>query len=606
MHMYVKTVAKLREFMHMTEPHQELYIDIETYANGQFENATALDTRTAVIRLITVGVSDGMVATFDLLDGTLTAPVIDFLRGKVLIGHNLAYDLACLYRYGLDLAKIPAVRDTFLGSQVLTAGLNVSHSLGECVSRYLERSMDKSQGASDWSFPDLSLEQIEYAYQDVLQLIDLDQYLNVYIADRSLTATYQLECQTLLPVIKMGVNGVAVNVPVWKERSLKAAAEVERLVSELDKLLPPPPTEAPVKVRHTVRGVPFKVDLAKNQQIAERNETRRWNYGSPKQVMEAFSLLGFTIPDTSYETLQTFKELHHVFEVFLDYRDHYKEATTYGEAWLKYVINGRIHPKWWQMGTRSGRMSCSEQNMQQVPARCRSAIYGGEGRKLIRADFSQIEARVAAKISDDEVLIELFRDPAGDIHTYTARKVLGKENITKADRQTGKSLVFGLLFGMSAPSLRNYCKFMFGVKLSEHEAALFRERFFDTYQGLARWHRKVREDAKRVNSFRTLLGRRRIITPDIENVFGIGTNHPVQGTAADMMKSSVVRLWHDQAKFPDAKLVMLVHDELVYEAPAEIAQDVASWVHDHMVTVGNEMIYPVPVEASVKVQDTWG
>jgi DNA polymerase-1 len=305
-----------------------------------------------------------------------------------------------------------------------------------------------------------------------------------------------------------------------------------------------------------------------------------------------------------------FRGEHPAMSVFLQWRDVEKEATTFGREWLNHVDpeTCRVYPSWNQLRAESGRMSCSSPNMQQIPrGGCRKGIVAPPGYVFVRADFSQIEARVAAKISGDPVLTKLFMD-GDDIHAYAAKKVLGKLSVTPEERQIGKSLVFGLLFSMSAPSLMVYCRTNYGVSMTMQEAEVYRNRFFQTFHGLAKWHDRMRHVCNQMNEFRTLIGRRRIVmnNNDNLNMLGLALNTPVQGTAADLLKIAVRECWERRDEFPEMNLAMLVHDEVVYECPERLADAGSTWLKKIMVDSGNIVLDPIPCDATVKVGATWG
>src|SRR5262249_9908518 len=152
-----------------------------------------------------------------------------------------------------------------------------------------------------------------------------------------------------------------------------------------------------------------------------------------------------------------------------------------------------VYPSWRQIGSDAGRMSCSNPNMQQIPRakdyrRCAKAPLG---RVLVKADYSQIELRIAAKITGDHAMLAAY-GRGGDLHTTTAQRLLGKEEVTKADRQLAKAINFGLLYGMGAQGFQRYAKSQYGLDLTLEQAATYRQAFFAAYPGLAKWHAQVR------------------------------------------------------------------------------------------------------------------
>jgi DNA polymerase-1 len=219
---------------------------------------------------------------------------------------------------------------------------------------------------------------------------------------------------------------------------------------------------------------------------------------------------------------------------------------------------------------------------------------------LVKADYSQIELRIAAKVSGDAVLLDAYRR-RDDLHTRTARSVLGTETPTAAERQIAKSLNFGLLYGMSARGLQVYARSQFGVALTESQATTYRNAFFQTYPGLAAWHKKTRKAHARET--RTLAGRRRRFRIDEPDTYRL--NSPVQGTGADGLKLALALLWERRAACPSAFPILAVHDEIVLECAESDSRTAADWLRTAMLYAMTPLIAPVPVEVEVKVGKTW-
>lgn len=602
-HFYVKNLAGIPKILN---DNGTVYVDVETFAGPRGDALTLTDNR---LRIVSVrgGGSDN-VYVFDVLFIPFDA-VKPLLVGKTLVAHNALFDLAVLYRHGLPYPE--KCRCTMVMSQILMNGLPPSeggHKLGECAKRYINKELVKDQGGSNWAELDLTERQIEYAGEDVDVLPELDAHLLGRLEHYGLSTTNEIECGIIPALVDMTLNGVGVDKEQWTERSKRA--EASRVVREaaLLKELPLPDPQPYKTVRTKKNGESYAVDLKTNTRIKEENRTRKWNLASPEQVKEVFWRVGINLPNTQYETLVERRGEYPLLNLFLDWRDVEKEATSFGLEWLNHCREDRVHPGWLQL-KNSGRMGCKEPNIQQLPrGECRKGIAARPGYLLVRADYSQIEARIACKISGDKVMEELYLR-GDDIHRYAAKAVLKKENVTDEERQIGKSLVFGLLFSMSAPKLQIYCRTNYGVSFSPVEAEIFRNRFFEAFPGLKRWHDKVRITCNRIREVRTLLGRRRVIYGEAAqelNMLGIALNTPVQGTAADMIKAAARELWDRRDEQPETRFTMLVHDEIALEAPESKAKDVAVWLKEIMVEVGNKIIDPIPVDASVKIGRTWG
>ena len=266
--------------------------------------------------------------------------------------------------------------------------------------------------------------------------------------------------------------------------------------------------------------------------------TRR-NWDAPAAVRAAFAAAGVTLDATDDDTLAALD--HPAAAVLREYRGATKLGTTYGVDWLKHASpGGRVYCRWSQSGTMSGRMSCSSPNLQNLPRdpRYRRCFAAPPGRVLVKADYSQIELRLAASLSGDTAMMDAYAR-GDDLHALTARQVLGTAEVTKADRQTAKAVNFGLVFGAGAKTLAAYARSSYGVDMTEAEAAVYRKKFFATYQGLKPWHRRVGATGDRAAETRTVLGRRRSgVTSYTEKL-----NSPVQGGAADGLKAAIGLLW---------------------------------------------------------------
>jgi DNA polymerase-1 len=226
---------------------------------------------------------------------------------------------------------------------------------------------------------------------------------------------------------------------------------------------------------------------------------------------------------------------------------------------------------------------------------------------LVVADYSQIELRIAAKLSGDEEMLSAYTE-GRDLHTLTAQNLTGHQDVSKDDRKLAKAVNFGLLYGMGTQGLQAYALRSYGVEMSLEEAALYRRRFFQTYPGLKRWHDEERRAWQRGETeTQTLTGRRRM---DVEKLTD-RLNAPVQGTAADGLKLALALLWERRDECPEAVPVLVCHDEIVVECDVERAEDAKAWVENAMVE-GMEAVLNgtdgtcVPVEVDARIARSWG
>jgi len=288
-----------------------------------------------------------------------------------------------------------------------------------------------------------------------------------------------------------------------------------------------------------------------------------------------------------------------------------KLASTCGARWLEngYHQGGCIYASWRQLRAATGRMACDHPNLQNIPRSgpLRSYIRAPEGRVFVNADYSQIELRIAAKISGDKQMLSAYTE-GRDLHTLTAQNLTGREDISKEDRKLAKAVNFGLLYGMGAKGLQSYALKSYGVEMSLEEAALYRRRFFKTYPALKSWHDNERRAWQRGDTeTRTLTGRRRM---GIERLTD-RLNAPIQGTAADGLKLALTLLWECRGERPGAVPILVCHDEIVLECDVEQAVDVQAWLEKAMVEGMDEVLnnadeVRTPVKIDTRIARSWG
>jgi DNA polymerase-1 len=535
---------------------------------------TGLDPRADRVRLLSLAVPTIDGGTFCYLVDVFKldpSPLWDRLAEKDIIVHNGYFDLTFLDRMGFT--PTGRVHDTLILAQLLTAGTRESNKLEDCCRRYLNIAIDKTEQKSDWT-GELSAEQVGYAALDVEILHPLLGALRRQLAEAGLEQAAEIETRCLPSVVWMAHNGVAFDTATWQALGDSAAAEAERLKKEMDAIGPADPD--------ALFG-------------------GGWSWDSPEQVKAALALAGCPVEDTADESLA--KIAHPLAALLRQYRHARKQVTTYGSDWLKHVASdGRVYPGWRQMGCSSGRMSCTRPNMQQLPrGEYRRCIVAPAGRVLVKADYSQIELRIAAKVSGDKALLDAYQR-GEDLHTSTARKVLGIQDVSKEDRQLAKCLNFGLLYGMGAATFANYAKAEYALNLTAEEAGGYRSAFFQNYPGLSAWHRKGGRSNDNPLDTRTLAGRRRLAVQR----FTEKLNTPVQGTGADGLKLALALLWERRHEMPSAFPVLAVHDEIVIECDTEQAPAVETWLRKAMVDAMTPLIAPVPVAVERRIGRTWG
>jgi DNA polymerase-1 len=382
----------------------------------------------------------------------------------------------------------------------------------------------------------------------------------------------EIETRALPAFVWLARSGVAFDRATWDSLTREAEQAAQELAARLDAAAPPRPG--------------FLV------------KDGAWDWNSPQQVKAAFEAAGIKLDSTEDEALAGVD--HPMAALLRDYRVAQKRVTTYGKHARE---DGRIYAAWNQLGSVAGRTSCSSPNLQQVPRdpRYRRCFVAPPGRVLVKADYSQLQLRIAARIAGDEAMLDAYAR-GEDLHTRTARQLTGKAEVSKADRQLAKAVNFGLLFGLGAKGLRGYARSNYGLDLSEAEAQRYRQAFFAAYPGLARWHRRA--GASAAKECRTLAGRRRLL--DARTPYTHRLNSPVQGTEADGAKLAMALLWERRGQCPGAFPVLFCHDEIVVEADAGRVEAAAAWLRQAMLDSMVPMLAPVLVEVEVRVGATWG
>ena len=522
------------------------------------------------------------------------------------LAHNAVFDLGWLAVYGWHPKG--QVRDSMLASRLLTNGMpQVKNGLAHVAKRILEVDVDKEQQRSDWS-GDLSQEQLDYAAKDVELLCEMDHPLHQQIAEQGLGRAYSLECRALPALTAMANTGLPWDRAKLLEVEKDYEKDIENLAREfhleLDEALPegeklPRDPDGSFNLRARTTG---SVRLGTKQYAG-------FNIGSPKQLLEKLTLvLGeepidqkTQKPSASRTALREYAGAHQVISTYLEWKKAEKRRQMVVSLLKHQDADGFIRASYWQLGAETGRMTCSDPNLQQVPRdeQFRSAVVAPAGWKLLDADFSQMELRLAAIVAKDENMMQAFKE-GKDLHTATA-EALGCE------RQIAKSANFGLLYGSGAKGLSNYAAGM-GVRLPEDEAAKVRTAWLTQYSGIARWHKKLSNISDRTSAMPEL---RIPVTQMRRKLFGdmnrltIRANSPVQGAGAAILKCALGTLWTHLQGRDDAKLCGAVHDELLLLVREDVQDEWKHLVKQSMEAAEAKWLGDVPAVADVNVGRTW-
>ncbi len=346
-----------------------------------------------------------------------------------------------------------------------------------------------------------------------------------------------------------------------------------------------------------------------------------FNINSPKQLgvilFEKLGLKALKKTKSGYSTnadvLEKLKDKHIIIPMIMDYRQLAKLKSTYCDGLMAVIDkeDGRIHSNFTQTVTVTGRISSTEPNMQNIPVRTdlgrelRKMFVAEEGKVLIDADYSQIELRVLSHIAEDERMIDAFENDE-DIHTVTAAQVFGVpvEEVTSAMRSSAKAVNFGIVYGIGEYSLSQ------DIHVSVKEAKSYIDNYLEKYSGVRAYMENIKAEAKKNGYVKTLMNRIRYI-PELKSSnfnirsFGerVALNTPIQGTAADIIKLAMVRVWERLKKEKmETRLILQVHDELILESPISEKEKAASILKEEM---ENAIKLRVPLKVDLSTGNSW-
>jgi DNA polymerase-1 len=576
----VLTEEQLAALIERLQSAPEISLDTET---------TSEDAMTAELVGISLAIEPGAGFYIPLAHSYLGAPrqlprdlvmakLKDILQTKPIIGQNLKYDAKILRRSGIELKNI--VFDSMLAAYLLDP--ESRKDLNELARRYLGHSvMDFSElGAARMDL--VPIEQAaRYSIADAEAVIRLKEKMLPELRSKNQEKLfYEVELPLINVLIEMELNGILLDKEILREQ----AKELETLATQL-------------------------------LQDIFRLAGQDFNPNSPKQVAYVlFEKLKLPVlrktktgPSTDAYVLQELASLHPLPEKLLAYRELEKLLSTYVKKLPEYIDprTGRVHTTFQQHITVTGRLSSTEPNLQNIPVRTelggqiRKAFVAPPGRVLIGADYSQIELRVLAHLSEDPGLIGAFeRDE--DVHARTAATIFNIpiESVGPRERRIAKMINFGLSYGMTGYGLAQR------TGLSRSEAEKFIKNYFENYPGVRAYMERVVREAEEKRYLETLLGRRRYFVELSSQTKREAINFPVQGTAADIMKLAMLRVYERiQSGEIRADMLLQIHDELIFEADAEAAERAAELIKQ---TMEGAFSLRVPLKVETHIGTNWG
>ena len=501
--------------------------------------------------------------------------------GPVKVLHNAKFDYQFLLaEHGISLSPI---FDTMLATQLLDGGeYGASYALEAVAERYLDEAVDKSARRADWS-GELGRAQLEYAARDAAILLPLRERLAEKLEEEDLDYISGVEFAAVAAIAGMELAGVKLDVPRWKNLEKTVRERRDRAAEHLESYFPPPEGVLPLE------GL-----------------GPRLNLNSPKQITDAFRTLGIELPDTKVWTL--LKIEHPAAKALLEYRELQKKLGTYLETYPNFISpkTGRIHANFLQCRVPTGRLACTNPNIQQIPHEdeFRRCFVAEKDHVLVIADYSQIELRILAEVSDDPAFVEAFQK-GEDLHRVTAATMYGvpMDDVTKEQRSDAKRINFGLMYGRGARSLSAQ------LGTDEERGRQLIDEYFANYPKVQRFLQRTANQAVRDRTLRTLAGRVRKfgndpVADDRGALRREAMNYPIQGASADIAKLALGYV-RDGLEGLDARLINCIHDEFVVECAQEISGEVSERTKAAMIRAGEEILSKVPVDVEVVVSREW-
>jgi DNA polymerase I len=592
---FIQTPDALDKALEALEKESVIGVDVE---------GTGLDPYTSTLLLVQIGTEETSYI-FDARELDLSkfprykSLIEDPKRIKLL--HNAKFDYKFLKVQ--TKAALSNVYDTMLAGAVLTAGLvGKNPSLKELTHQYCGIDLEKGirKTFANHMGP-ITEAQLKYSGLDTLVMFPIFKAQLQELRKENLVKVAKLEFASTIVVAEMELRGICIDVERWREVIEQLEDKRSRYAEQFQEMIRP---------YYNTRSE----DLFGNSVDA-------MNVNSQAQLMDLLNnRIGLDLPNTSDGLLKITN--HPVVNLLRDYRKYEKLISAFGETLLEKVnpVTGRLHPDFNQMGTATGRFSCKDPNLQQIPrnseeAPFRELFMPAPGYKLVTADYSSFEMRILADLSGDEKMIKALREGL-DIHSYTASLMFNvpyTENFKKEHpdlRQIAKPIGFGLMYGMSSMGLAAQ------LEVSRDKGEEYMELYFKSYPSVREFLDGLSDSAVKKGWSTTPLGRKRWYnrpspTDDdyrrkMSSIRRQAKNHPIQGTNADAIKFAFVFI---KKRFEetgvDGGITHTVHDEIVCEVREDQAEDWAKIQSDEMVRAAELFITKVPVRSDPFVGDIW-
>lgn len=533
------------------------------------------------------------------------APLLPFLqskRWKKLLFNAKFENTFFQHFYQTELFN---VFDCFLAERVIYPDNKWGNSFEDLALKYLNVQLDK---AVRKSFPkvrngEFSERQKKYAAEDVQYLFPLWREQAKLLEEKKLSRVAELEFELASVTASMELTGVQIDVPRWRGK----VKEYENRKEES---------------RQRMFSILFDDNNVMDEQMGmfERSPI---NLKSQPKLLDALRKIGLDIDNTDERTISQID--HPAARELLVYRKAQKVIDAYGESVLEKIhpFTGKIHAEFQQLGTETGRYSCKHPNLQQMPKEFRECFIAGKNYVFVGADYSQIELRILAEISNDPKLVAAFKS-GHDVHKSTASFMFNvpQDSVTEDQRFQAKTLNFGIMYGMGPPklmdTLNTEAERNGQPKINVRQAQAILNRYKATYRRATNWLDQVGTRALREGYAETLYGRKRFFNRPKDNldensykkqisaISRQGANTPIQGTSADITKLAMLNLHRELKDFGfRGKIVLTVHDEIVVLAHKTQAESIKELVTDSMTRSAEQIIKSVPIKVDPYIAEIW-
>ena len=554
--------------------------------------------------------------------------------GTLCIGHNIKFDMKCMYIN--TKIKVEKVFDTMIGDGVVYTGLGRPFvSLKAVLEKYLEIEIEKDVREDFIDATFVTQEMYIYAAQDTLHLVPLYHKIIRALEEHNLNHVADLEMELLPAVMEMEIEGAGINTELWNKLLANSIARQkvweEKLKNSLiepalDVLLTSDAVTALDIVDDLVLQVKLKRDRNPMEIITDRKTiggiVHKWlNLNSGAQFRKILEYNGIFVSSANKKELEGHKQ-HEVIRDYLNFKPYTKRISSYGKDFLAKINpkTGRIHATFNQLGTVSGRWSCSKPNLQQIPkeidddpeARYRECFIARPDHTLLTVDYNQAELRLLGAVANEPEFINGYINGL-DMHKLTASHIFGidYDAVTKEQRARGKSINFAIVYGSTAIGLA----WNFGIPLEEGTAQL--NSYFAAYKYIDRFIEVAGEKIWELKYSITPFGRKRFFeTPKYyedgdekykikQSVIRRGINTIIQGGSADILKLALVDIYHKNPFGDLLKLLLTVHDEGVWEVHNSVAEEAEAFVVQTLESAEQIYLKDIPAKADSLLSQTW-